>query len=178
MLHLLMATLLSFWGNPPLSVHAVPPLFPVHAATACERDAAVWSPCGSCTLGKGGWDGSCMLNKCSLKATRYLHLPSGCELMETQPWKCSGFPVSSSLEHRESCSGPSDQVTVSGFIPGYQDDHHPDLNMPFQSWFLSRETNFQLSDPLVSLAGSAGQSRALPYILNPTWLCPLLNPQI
>lgn len=178
MLHLLMATLLSFWGNPPLSVHAVPPLFPVHAATACERDAAVWSPCGSCTLGKGGWDGSCTLNKCSLKATRYLHLPSGCELMETQPWKCSGFPVSSSLEHRESCSGPSDQVMVSGFIPGYQDDHHPDLNMPFQSWFLSRETNFQLSDPLVSLAGSAGQSQALPYILNPTWLCPLLNPQI
>lgn len=33
MLHLLMATLLSFWGIPALSMHAVLPLFPVHAAT-------------------------------------------------------------------------------------------------------------------------------------------------
>lgn len=54
--------------------------------TACERDPAVWSPCGSCTLGKGGWDGSCMLNKRSLKATRYLHLPSGCDTASEVLW--------------------------------------------------------------------------------------------
>lgn len=112
--------------------------------TACEQDTPVWSPCGSCTLGMGGWNGSCTLNKHSLKATRYLPLPLGWELMETQLWKCSGFPGSSSMEHREDSSDPSDQVMVSGFIPGYQNDHHPDPNTPFQSWFHPRETNFQL----------------------------------
>lgn len=55
------------------------PSFPCACChSACEQDPAGWSPCGSCTLGKGGWDGSCTLNKRSLKATRYLHLPSGC----------------------------------------------------------------------------------------------------
>lgn len=51
--------------------------------TACEQDAAVWSLCGSCTLGLGGWNGSCTLNKRSLKAVRYLPLPWGWELMDT-----------------------------------------------------------------------------------------------
>lgn len=82
--------------------------------TACEQDTAAWSPCGSFTPGMGGWSGSCTLNKRSLKATRYLHLPWGWELMETQLWKCSGFPASSSVEHRESWSEPSDQVMVPG----------------------------------------------------------------
>lgn len=87
------------------------PSFPCACChTACEQDTAEWSPCGSCTLGMGAWNGSCTLNKCSLKATRYLHLPWGWELMETQLWKCSGFPASSSVEHRENCSEPSDQV--------------------------------------------------------------------
>lgn len=144
MLHLLMATLLSFWGNSPLSLHAVLPLFPVHAATQPRAGCCSVEPLWKLHLWDGGWKGSCTLNKHSLKATRYLPLPLGGELMETQLWKCSGFPVSSSVEHRENSSDPSDQLMVSGFIPGYQNDHHPDPNTPFQSWFHPRETNFQL----------------------------------
>lgn len=175
MLHLKMATVLSFGGHSP-SFHACcTPSFPCACChTACEQDPAVWNPCGSCTLGMGGWNGSCTLNKCCRKTTRYLQLPSGCELMETQLWKCSGFPAGSSVEHRESSSDPSDQVMVSGFIPGY----HPAPNTPFQSWFLPRKTNLQLSDPLVSLAGSAGLPQAHPCLVNPTQLCPLLYPEI
>lgn len=153
-----MATLLSFWGNSPLSMHAVLPLFPVHAVTQPESKMLhCGAPVEVAPSGWGCWNGSCTLNKCSLKATRYLQLPSGCELMETQLWKCSAFPASSSVEHRESSSDPSDQVVVSGFISGYQNHCHSDPNTAFQSWFLPRETNFQLSDALVSLAGSAGR---------------------
>lgn len=155
MLHLLMATtLLSFWGSPPLSMHAVLPLLPVHAATQ-PASGILWcgAPVEVAPWGRGvGMDPACSINALS-KQRGICTFPRDV----TRPRKCSGFPVSSSVEHRESCSDPSDQVTVSEFIPRYENDHHPDPSMPFQSWFLSRETNFQLSDPVVSLAGSAGQ---------------------
>lgn len=173
MLHFKMPTLLSFWENSPLSMHAVLRLFPVHAAAEpASRILQGAAPVEVTPSGWGGWNGSCTLNKCSLKARRYLQLPSGCELMETQLWKCSAFPGCSSMEHRESSSDPSAQVMVSGFISGYQNDRHRDPSTPFQSWFPLRETNFQLSDPLVGMAGRAGQPRALPCPLNPTRLCP------
>lgn len=137
-----MAALLSFWGVLlfPCMLYSLFSLCML-PHTACQQDTAVWSPCGSSTLGMGAWNGSCTLNKCSLKATRYLHLPWGWELMETQVWKCSGFPASSSP-----CGAQGKLLTSfrSGhwFIPGYQNVHHPDPNTPFQPWFLPRETNF------------------------------------
>lgn len=80
MLHLLLATLLSFWGEFSLHPACCTCSFPCACChTACEQDAAVWSPCGR----DGGWNGSCMLNKRSLKAMRYLPLPWGWESMET-----------------------------------------------------------------------------------------------
>lgn len=156
------------------------PSFPCACChTAWEQGNAEWSPCGSCTPGMGAWNGSCTLNKRSVKTTRYLHLPWGWELMETQLWKCPGFPASSSVEHRESCSNPSDQVMVSGVItltPTYpstlvssQRNQFPIFGIVFSIGIFFQFQFF--SDPPVSLAGNAGQPQALPCLLNPAQLC-------
>lgn len=72
-----MAALLSFWGNCPLSMHAVLPLFPVHAATQpVSRILQSGAPVEAAPWG-WGLEWILQLNKRSLKATRYLHLPWG-----------------------------------------------------------------------------------------------------
>lgn len=133
-------------------------LFPCACChTGCQQDPVGWSPWGSCTLGKGvGMGPACSINALS-KHRGICTFPWDVSSWSCL-WKCSAFPVSSSMEL---CPVQILQIR-SGFNPGYQSDHHPDPST-LQSRFLSRETNFQLSDPLVSLEvlGSPEPSPAL-----------------
>lgn len=112
----------------------------------CMLPHSLWA--GYCSVeplwklhpGDGAWNGSCTLNKCSLKATRYLHLPWG-----WSSWRNSfGSALASQQAALWSTGKTAQSLQIrSWFIPGYQSDHHPDPSTPFQPRFLPRETNFQ-----------------------------------